>query len=162
MAMAMESEEEEQALLLNTTKVVEYLAPFMSVELLCKFPDNSAYDFDYSQSTIWSPLVPRPYTPMDLNLTTPKNLSYDYMTLGARSSGNKLKKKKKFTSSPFNLKLDFIKKKQSMKKLPSDFSPNFKGACNPILNKVFLLSLFVLFVYFIFLYCVIICCWCLI
>lgn len=147
--MAMESEEEE-AVLLNTTKVVEYLAPLMSVELLCKFPDNSAYDFDYSQSTIWSPLVPRPYTPM---LITPMKLSYDYMALGARSSGNKLKKKK-FSSTPFNLKLDFTKKKhhnKSMKKLPSDFSPKFKGACNPILNKVFLFVVFIyLLIYFIF------------
>ncbi|KAA8547487.1 hypothetical protein F0562_003916 [Nyssa sinensis] len=29
----------------------------MSTELLCKFPDNGAVDFDYSQSSIGSPLV---------------------------------------------------------------------------------------------------------
>ncbi|XP_009412438.2 uncharacterized protein LOC103993923 [Musa acuminata AAA Group] len=38
---------------------VEYLELTMSRELLGKFPDNSAFDFDYSQSGIWSPLLPR-------------------------------------------------------------------------------------------------------
>ncbi|KAF3325476.1 hypothetical protein FCM35_KLT10547 [Carex littledalei] len=38
---------------------VEYLHPAMTHELLDKFPDSSAYDFDYSQSSIWSPLLPR-------------------------------------------------------------------------------------------------------
>ncbi|KAJ8641972.1 hypothetical protein MRB53_018666 [Persea americana] len=38
---------------------VEYLEPSMSRDLLIKFPDNSAFDFDYEQSGIWSPLVPR-------------------------------------------------------------------------------------------------------
>uniref|UniRef100_A0A0A9E2W5 Uncharacterized protein n=1 Tax=Arundo donax TaxID=35708 RepID=A0A0A9E2W5_ARUDO len=40
---------------------VEYLEQSMSRDLLGKFPDPSAFDFDYSQSGIWSPLnkVPR-------------------------------------------------------------------------------------------------------
>ncbi|CAN6240058.1 unnamed protein product [Urochloa humidicola] len=40
---------------------VEYLEQSMSRELLGKFPDSSAFGFDYSQSGIWSPLnkVPR-------------------------------------------------------------------------------------------------------
>ncbi|KAK1257580.1 hypothetical protein QJS04_geneDACA014384 [Acorus gramineus] len=38
---------------------VEYLQPTMSRDLLAKFPDDSAFDFDYSQSAIWSPLIPR-------------------------------------------------------------------------------------------------------
>ncbi|RRT60154.1 hypothetical protein BHE74_00012652 [Ensete ventricosum] len=38
---------------------VKYLEPTMSRVLLDKFPDNSAFDFDYSQSGIWSPLLPR-------------------------------------------------------------------------------------------------------
>lgn len=38
---------------------VEYLDPSMSQELLGKFPDATAFDFDYSQSGIWSPLLPR-------------------------------------------------------------------------------------------------------
>lgn len=36
--------------------VVEYLGDSMSKDLLGKFPDYSAFDFDYSQSSIWSPL----------------------------------------------------------------------------------------------------------
>ncbi|XP_011085462.1 uncharacterized protein LOC105167442 [Sesamum indicum] len=40
--------------------VIEYLESSMSTELLGKFPDNSAFDFNYSQSSIWSPLLPRP------------------------------------------------------------------------------------------------------
>ncbi|KAK2388426.1 hypothetical protein QL285_062112 [Trifolium repens] len=135
-----QQEEEQQPLLLQTTKVIEYLQPFMSLELLCKFPDNSAYDFDYSQSTIWSPLVPRPYsTPMDLDLITPKKLSYD-LGLGARRSVNKVgsKLRKNFNSNPFNLKLDFIKKHNKNKKMVSDFTPTpprIKGLCNPIINN---------------------------
>ncbi|GMP48105.1 hypothetical protein CsSME_00015578 [Camellia sinensis var. sinensis] len=43
--------------------VVEYLESSMSEHLLCKFPDNSAFDFDYSQSSIWSPLVHRHFPP---------------------------------------------------------------------------------------------------
>ncbi|XP_008798710.1 uncharacterized protein LOC103713526 [Phoenix dactylifera] len=38
---------------------VEYLDPSMSQELIGKFPDATAFDFDYSQSGIWSPLLPR-------------------------------------------------------------------------------------------------------
>ncbi|KAK7306874.1 hypothetical protein VNO77_44834 [Canavalia gladiata] len=134
-----QAEEEEQALMLETTKVIEYLEPFMSLELLCKFPDNSAYDFDYTQSTIWSPLVPRPYSPMDLDLITPKKLSYD-MGLGARCSVKKVgsKLRNKFAATAFNLNLNFLKKhnKRKNKKVVSDFSPApFKGACNPIMNK---------------------------
>lgn len=139
-------EEEEQALVLKTTKVVEYLHPFMSLELLCKFPDNSAYDFDYSQSTIWSPLIPRPYTPMDFDLITPKKLSYD-MGLGAKCSVKKVgsKLRKKFTATSVNLNIDFIKKKNKNKKIASDLSPTpprIKGSCNPIIHKVCLFFLF--------------------
>ncbi|KAJ0785423.1 hypothetical protein HanOQP8_Chr02g0042961 [Helianthus annuus] len=47
----------------TTVKVVEYMLTSMSNELLHKFPDNSAFDFDYTQSAIWSPLVPHPSKP---------------------------------------------------------------------------------------------------
>jgi hypothetical protein len=39
---------------------VEYLESSMSRGLLGKFPDSSAFDFDYSQSGIWSPLNKHP------------------------------------------------------------------------------------------------------
>ncbi|KAL3615307.1 hypothetical protein CASFOL_040968 [Castilleja foliolosa] len=45
---------------ITLVKVVEYLETSMSKDLLCKFPDNSAFDFNYAQSSIWSPLLPRP------------------------------------------------------------------------------------------------------
>ncbi|KAL9679671.1 hypothetical protein QQ045_017537 [Rhodiola kirilowii] len=51
-------EEEERVRLI---KVVEYLEPTMAKKLLCKFPDNSVFDFDYSQSSIWSPMAPRAF-----------------------------------------------------------------------------------------------------
>ncbi|KAF8080059.1 hypothetical protein N665_0978s0001 [Sinapis alba] len=61
-------EEEKENCPLITTKIVEYLQPVMCQELLCKFPDNSAFGFDYTQSSLWSPLLPRNYaSPLDLN-----------------------------------------------------------------------------------------------
>lgn len=125
--------------MVKTTKVVEYLVPKMSNELLCKFPDNSAYDFDYSQSTIWSPLLPRHYSPMDFDLMTPKKLSYD-MGLGATYSVKKVgsKLRKKFTPKAFKKNA-----RSKDKNVYSDFSPTpFKAACNPIMNKVIFLFLF--------------------
>ncbi|CAL1385914.1 unnamed protein product [Linum trigynum] len=51
--------EEREGFLSSNCRVVEYLQPLMSKELLVKFPDNSAFDFNYLESSIWSPLVPR-------------------------------------------------------------------------------------------------------
>ncbi|RWV92318.1 hypothetical protein GW17_00045323 [Ensete ventricosum] len=97
---------------------VEYLEPTMSRELLGKFPDNSAFDFDYSQSGIWSPLLPRGG---GIGRHGPASLLLD----GAR--------KKLLAGSPVTLrrvkaKLTFKKKKKKQKR-PSalrkslDFSP---------------------------------------
>uniref|UniRef100_A0A803QIR1 Uncharacterized protein n=1 Tax=Cannabis sativa TaxID=3483 RepID=A0A803QIR1_CANSA len=103
-------------------KVVEYLEPLMSKELLCKFPDNSAFDFDYSQSSIWSPLVPRPYSHADLDsdsdFASPRNLNLE---MGFDALKSKTKNKNSFK-----------------KKLVSDFSstPSCKGTCNPLTRKV--------------------------
>ncbi|KAK9073564.1 hypothetical protein SSX86_007888 [Deinandra increscens subsp. villosa] len=60
-----------------TVKVVEYMLSSMSIELLCKFPDNSAFDFDYTQSSIWSPLVPHPSNPSSPAPEIQRRLSYD-------------------------------------------------------------------------------------
>ncbi|XP_028779635.1 uncharacterized protein LOC114736012 [Neltuma alba] len=148
-----EEKEEEQSLILGTAKVVEYLEPLMSIELLGKFPDNSAYDFDYSQSSIWSPLISRPFAPMDLDSFTPfRNVSFDHneidLQFGARdkSSAKKVgsKLRKKFSTTAFNLNLDLLKSKNMKKKkkknkiVPSDLSPTpprMKTGCNPIVMK---------------------------
>ncbi|XP_062185658.1 uncharacterized protein LOC133889196 [Phragmites australis] len=57
---------------------VEYLEQSMSRDLLGKFPDPSAFDFDYSQSGIWSPLSklprasPMPASSADFLIANPK------------------------------------------------------------------------------------------
>ncbi|KAF7009898.1 hypothetical protein CFC21_024384 [Triticum aestivum] len=43
-------------LVVERVVTVEYLEQSMSRGLLGKFPDSSAYDFDYCQSGIWSPV----------------------------------------------------------------------------------------------------------
>ncbi|XP_030967002.1 uncharacterized protein LOC115987563 [Quercus lobata] len=71
---------------MGITKVVYYMDPLMSKNLLQKFPDkSSAFDFNYSQSSIWSPLVPRLHSAIDLDFeyfgfVTPKRKS-----LGSKS-----------------------------------------------------------------------------
>ncbi|KAI3737400.1 hypothetical protein L2E82_27401 [Cichorium intybus] len=77
-------EEERESLMINSygggisaVKVVEYMISSMSTELLCKFPDNSAFDFDYTQSSIWSPLVPHPSNPSSPAPDLQRKLSYD-------------------------------------------------------------------------------------
>ncbi|KAL5215406.1 hypothetical protein ABZP36_006807 [Zizania latifolia] len=54
-------EVEPRVVVVERVVTVEYLEPSMSRGLLGLFPDSSAFDFDYSQSGIWSPLnkVPR-------------------------------------------------------------------------------------------------------
>ncbi|KAM1010572.1 hypothetical protein EV1_045523 [Malus domestica] len=150
-----EEEERESFLALSCAcKVVEYLQPVMSNELLCKFPDNSAFDFDYSQSSIWSPLVPRAYAPMDLDLdldldfATPRKLNFE-MGLEVQNqnslveAGSGIKKKKIPTATTcFNLnrsalKNKLMKRKKSKMVLASDFSPTPVNVnCNPIASKV--------------------------
>lgn len=147
----------------SITKVVEYLEPLMSKELLRKFPDNTAYDFDYTQSSIWSPLVPRAYSPMDLEVdldfVTPRKLTYDMdqLVLGKRNSLDKVssKAKKRIAATAFKINLSALKSKKNntkkkKKKMNSDFSPTPSITCNPACRKVPLFLIWVadvLFVY---------------
>ncbi|CAN6471092.1 unnamed protein product [Victoria cruziana] len=43
---------------------IEYIDQRMSRQIAGKFPDATAYDFDYQQSGIWSPLLPRATYPV--------------------------------------------------------------------------------------------------
>ncbi|XP_030926535.1 uncharacterized protein LOC115953150 [Quercus lobata] len=137
MSKVEKEEEETERLVMGTTKVVYYLEPLMSKELLCKFPDKSlAFDFDYTQSSIWSPLVPRAYSAMDLDsdfedldFMTPTNRKISFGGGGAMVLSNKtnLKKvtyniKKKLN---INLNLNVLKMKHMHKNKTkaSEFSP---------------------------------------
>ncbi|KAK4373126.1 hypothetical protein RND71_008510 [Anisodus tanguticus] len=94
--------------------VIEYLESSMSKDLLCKFPDNSAYDFDYSQSSIWSPLVPPP--PLSSNRRLMRKLSYEEdETLFDNI-------KRKFSSVLFDNVKIYQKLKKNRKRKGFDFS----------------------------------------
>ncbi|RZC47178.1 hypothetical protein C5167_040149 [Papaver somniferum] len=56
----------EDRIIIERVITVEYLQSSMATNLLCKFPDNSAFDFDYTQSGIWSPLLHRGGGPLAL------------------------------------------------------------------------------------------------
>lgn len=139
-AVAQEEEEEEEGRLI---KVVEYVESSMCEELLCKFPDTSAFDFDYSQSSIWSPLVPRPQKSLALNWdlgTPPPKLSYrlglDKTTL------------KKVTANLKNNIFTMFKKKQK-KRRRSFIKPSDHFSPTPPSTKVttLLFSIFCLYVF---------------
>ena len=138
MAFMSESDEKESLIMSTptTTKVVYFLKPSMSKALLCKFPDNSfAFDFDYTQSSIWSPLVPRLHSAMDLDIK-PRNRR---LSIG-NGKKNKLKKltssiKKKLNVTTFNLNLNPF---NNNKINPSHFSETpLKTTCYPPTTKVF-------------------------
>ncbi|KAK8669474.1 hypothetical protein V6N13_106904 [Hibiscus sabdariffa] len=143
--------DEQERLIMASAKVVEYLEPLMSRELLCKFPDNSALDFDYTQSSLWSPLIPRPYSPADLcfdPFLIPRNLSFDNelglgLGLELEKSNCSAKKfrpnlKKKIATAAFNINLHLLRNKNKMRKknMASEISPTpVKGSCAPFLTK---------------------------
>ena len=138
MAFMSESDEKESLIMSTptTTKVVYFLKPSMSKALLCKFPDNSfAFDFDYTQSSIWSPLVPRLHSAMDLDIK-PRNRRFSI----GNGKKNKLKKltsniKNKLNVTTFNLNLNPF---NNNKINPSHFSETpLKTTCYPPTTKVF-------------------------
>lgn len=123
-----EEEEEKENYPLITTKVVEYLQPVMCRELLCKFPDNSAFGFDYTQSSLWSPLLPRNYAcPSDLDSDSCvcRNLKLGEFQVGKKKMKMSMKKNTKKSKL---LKLDMTSMKND------DDSP--KIGCFPIPTKV--------------------------
>ncbi|KAI3969748.1 hypothetical protein MKX01_037950 [Papaver californicum] len=59
----------EDRIIIERVITVEYLQSSMATNLLCKFPDNSAFDFDYTQSGIWSPLLYRGGGPLKTSIS---------------------------------------------------------------------------------------------
>ncbi|KAJ6749474.1 hypothetical protein OIU85_000147 [Salix viminalis] len=131
----------------------------MSGELLFKFPHNSAFDFDHNQSSIWSPLVPRNYSPMDLDLDlfAPRRIEFGFgleldsnnrnrnsisirRTCPRKLSSSSIKKKEKnkkmvITVTPFNLSHGELKLRQHKVKA-TEFSPTrIRVSCLPFATK---------------------------
>jgi len=91
---------------------IEYLEPSMTQDLLLKFPDDSAFGFDYSQSEIWSPLLPRGHHESLLEFSggwTRKSSKGKLKKIKGMFIETKLnkKKKKKRMSNMFIKNLDF-------------------------------------------------------
>ncbi|KAL7618225.1 hypothetical protein Lser_V15G01105 [Lactuca serriola] len=137
-------EEERESLMMNSygggisaVKIVEYMISSMSIELLCKFPDNSAFDFDYTQSSIWSPLVPHPSNPSSPAPELQRKLSYeddnhggDDMVCHGSSGGETVRKLKENVKnkiadscvfSCFKIQHNFSNKKTPMKRRSGTF-----------------------------------------
>ncbi|EOA15824.1 hypothetical protein CARUB_v10007387mg [Capsella rubella] len=125
-------EEEKENYPLITTKVVEYLQPVMCRELLCKFPDNSAFGFDYSQSSLWSPLLPRNYaSPSDLDSGSSDGCVCRNLKLGDFHVGKKKKNMMKMSMNKNKKKKKLVK--LDMTSMKNEDSP--KLGCFPIPTK---------------------------
>ncbi|KAF8041601.1 hypothetical protein BT93_A0255 [Corymbia citriodora subsp. variegata] len=110
-------------------KVVEYLEPGVCRDLLHKFPDNSSLGFDYSQSSIWSPLLPRSHFPVDSGcFATPRKLCF-----GFGQERTATRKRKKVNLSMSNKK-KMMKKKKPAKVSDSSLTPT-DVACAPFARK---------------------------
>ena len=123
-------------------KLVHYLDSSMSNQLLRKFPDNSVFDFDYSQSSIWSPLVPRFHSLSCLNPKSPdlssKKLVFDQI------SHSKSNFKKRICNFGLNLNAKLQKKNKNKKnkkmknmlKFDDNVAPDLKS--HPSLKVIWL------------------------
>ncbi|XP_030455971.1 uncharacterized protein LOC115677064 [Syzygium oleosum] len=126
-------DEETLGLLPDTCKVVEYLEPVMSRDLLHKFPDSSSTGFDYSQSSIWSPLLPRSHFPVDSGcFATPRKLCFG--GFGGEKTAAAARKKKKVNLSMSSKKKMMRTKKKSAKVSGSSPTP-MNVACAPFAKR---------------------------
>lgn len=79
---------EKESLLKKTDMIViRYVDSTQSNSLLYKFPDYSDFGFDYSQSAIWSPLVPRFHSLSCLNSNTKSPDFKKKITFGGHGGG---------------------------------------------------------------------------
>lgn len=131
-----EEEEEVEVEVRPLIKVVEYVESPIGEELLSKFADTSAFDFDYSQSSIWSPLLPRPQRSLlalDWEMGTPSKLSYSYRL---RRLGFDKSTFKKVTTNLKNNIFTIFKKHQKIKRRTSFINPSHHFSPTPPSNKV--------------------------
>ncbi|XP_027072923.1 uncharacterized protein LOC113758204 [Coffea eugenioides] len=112
--------------------VVEYLESSMCRDLLSKFPDNSAFDFDYSQSSIWSPLIHRKFpstTPISNDRRNVLSCGLSRKLVYNDDEGlTKIKKvtaniKRKFTDAVSDNLLKYQKMRKRKRKNSLDFTP---------------------------------------
>ncbi|KAG5520488.1 hypothetical protein RHGRI_033165 [Rhododendron griersonianum] len=105
--------------------VVEYLGDSMSKDLLGKFPDYSAFDFDYSQSSLWSPLRKLAYRGDDEE--DEKEEEHEGLVLVDALKKATVDLKKKITTGThvFHDKIRMLKQRRKKKKQKAafDFSP---------------------------------------
>ncbi|ERN14956.1 hypothetical protein AMTRI_Chr02g213700 [Amborella trichopoda] len=110
-------------MIIERTITIHYLDQATSMKLLSKFPDASAYDFDYQQSGIWSPLPPHPFSggPFSENPLLPPDIS---LLLSEKPNLGKTKRLLAPEGSAQNLMEKFRKvKKEKRKKKASLSSP---------------------------------------
>ncbi|XP_019233074.1 PREDICTED: uncharacterized protein LOC109213696 [Nicotiana attenuata] len=124
--------------------VIEHLQFTMSKDLLCKFPDNSAFDFDYTQSSIWSPLVPRPLSSVSsrrrLSSGLSRKLSYEDVSAGCIGAASfkkvTAKIKRKFSTAVSENMKEYQKLKKRKYKAFDFTTPTPRKGCVKVLKAV--------------------------